>query len=147
MKTCCPSCQKQHRLDAFVFQYPGVNIMGAGEPSSALTDKFAQMVKHRQVKCLAWSKLTSREDEVLAKKRAQIKSVPIKWTGDCAGITASADSLPEVTTELESDYQSLPCAQGLTQEVGGRSRGRFCGLHGDGTCRGPRRGVVLQQAV
>eukprot|EP00971_Amphidinium_carterae_P065311 1294308-Amphidinium_carterae.1 len=88
-----PEVEKLNRLDAFVFQYPGVNITGAGEPSSALIDEFVQMVKHGQ-----------REDEVLAKKRAQIKSVPIKWTGDCAGITASADSLPEVTTELESDY-------------------------------------------
>eukprot|EP00971_Amphidinium_carterae_P065310 1294307-Amphidinium_carterae.1 len=100
-----PEVEKENRLDAFVFQCPGVNITGAGEPSSALIDEFVQMLRGIA--------LESRH-----RQTAFLKSL----------------------LRLESDYLMR---KGLTQEVGGRSCGRFCGLHGDGTCRR----VVLQQAL
>eukprot|EP00971_Amphidinium_carterae_P260409 5166720-Amphidinium_carterae.1 len=98
-----PEVEKLNRVKAFSVKYPGIMVSGTSEPSSTLIE-FAQMVKVGQVRFLPLSKLLSREDEVTAKKRAVLKCLPVKWSGDSTGILATADVTFDAAIELTSDY-------------------------------------------
>ena len=99
-----PEIEKVARLESFKQKFPGTRVEGLHEPASSLIDEYMQMARTGAIKYLDWSKLLSREEELAAKKKTNLKVSVVKWTAESQGLVASTAGEDLGETALHSDY-------------------------------------------
>ena len=101
-----PQPEREQRFQALVRSLPGMSFKGIMEPAHAIADKMTQMLEQGQLRYVAWSECSSRQDELLSVK------VDRFWKPDAAGHMKEVLVNNAVTADTSTDLKLM---QALTR--------------------------------